>query len=392
MVIAVLVALSTLAATTVAGAQPPAGAGGGQPVPRTIRGQVITPGADAGPAPTRGVWVTLHRVAPGDAGPVDSARTDAAGRYTIAYRRAPSDSAVFFLSAAHAGITYFSAPIADGHVSGEEAELVVYDTASVTEPLPVHGRHVIVGMIDSTGRHPVVEVYEVVNDGTVTYVGSEERPTFATRVPEGAQDFRLTSGDISPDAVTVSEGMFRISAPIPPGTKQVGFAYMLPPSSFPLSLPVERDLDELEVLLEDSAATVDGARLSEVESVPGEGRPFRRFVAEGVPASAVFRITVPEPRRSMTGVYVAGVLVVVGLVMLAALGRTMRRPAPTPLGWNGATGPGSDELARRIAALDASFQRRRNPSPEERGEYERTRGGLKAMLADAIAREGDQRR
>ncbi|HEX5581422.1 MAG TPA: hypothetical protein VFX39_07595, partial [Gemmatimonadaceae bacterium] len=78
------------------------------PVPRTIRGQVITPGADAGPAPARGVWVTLHRVAPGDAGPVDSARTDAAGRYTIAYRRAPQDSAVFFLSASHAGITYFS--------------------------------------------------------------------------------------------------------------------------------------------------------------------------------------------------------------------------------------------------------------------------------------------
>ncbi len=386
------VALLAILTTSVPpiGAQQPAGAGDAQPVRRTIAGQVITPGTDAGPVPARGVWVTLHRVAPGDAGPVDSARTGASGRYSITYGRAPADSAVFFLSAAHAGITYFSAPIADGDVSGEEAELVVYDTASVTTPLPVHGRHVIVGKIDSTGRHPVVEVYEVVNDGTVTYVGSEERPTFETGVPEGGEGFRLTSGDVSPDAVTVSDGMLRVFAPIPPGTKQIGFAYMMSPARFPLSIPVGRDLAELEVLLEDTAATVDGARLAEVEAVAGEGGAFRRFAAEDVPASAVFRVTVPVPARDMTTVYVIAVLVVVGLVMLMALGRSMRRPARTPLGWNGATGPGSDELARRIAALDASFQRRRNPTPEERGEYERTRGGLKTMLADAIAREGDQ--
>lgn len=352
----------------------------------SIRGQVATPVSDTLTRPAAGVWVTLHRVAPGDAGPLDSARTDAAGSYRIDYRRAATDSAVFFLSASYAGITYFSAPLGDGNVDGVDAEIIVYDTASVATPLGVHGRHVIVGSLDSTRRHPVVELYEIVNDSLVTFVASEERPTFTTSVPAGAQDFRLTSGDISPDAVTIADGQVSVLAPIPPGVKQFGIAYSLPPTRFPLSLPVGRELDELEVLVEDSAGTADGARLVETEAVSADGRTFRRFVADSVPAAGVFRITVPPPPGESRGLYVTGVLLLVGTLMLLAFSRSVRRPAPTPLGWNGAAGPDPDELARRIAALDASFQRRRNPTAAERAEYERTRGGLKAMLADALAR------
>ena len=68
---------------------------------------------------------------------------------------------------------------------------------------------------------------------------------------------------------------------------------------------------------------------------------------------------------------------------------SVRRPATVPLGWNGELGPTPEDLARRIAALDAAFQRRRSPTTEERQEYERRRGGLKAQLADALARGDD---
>ena len=42
--------------------------------------------------PVANVWVTLHRVAAVGAGPMDSTRTGADGRYAFAFRAGPADS------------------------------------------------------------------------------------------------------------------------------------------------------------------------------------------------------------------------------------------------------------------------------------------------------------
>ena len=119
-----------------------------------------------------------------------------------------------------------------------------------------------------------------------------------------------------------------------------------------------------------------------------DGRTFRRYIARDA-AAGTARVAVASAGADRRTVYFTSVLLALGLLMLLALGRSVRRrPAPVPLGWNGDLGPAPEELARRIAALDASFQRRRAPSVEERQEYERLRGGLKAQLTDAIARHG----
>ena len=119
-----------------------------------------------------------------------------------------------------------------------------------------------------------------------------------------------------------------------------------------------------------------------------DGRTFRRFLARDA-AAGTARVAVASAGPDRRTVYFTTVVLALGLLMLLALGRSMRlRPSPVPVGWNGDLGPTPEELARRIAALDASFQRRRAPSVEERQEYERLRGGLKAQLTDAIARHG----
>ena len=384
-----LAACGALPCGTVAGAQPSPPSSPPSP-PSVVEGLVVRPGGDSArtPHPASGVWVTLHRVGAGSAGPVDSTRTDAAGRYVIRYPRADQDSAVFFVSARYATITYFSSPIPAGRVTGDAAQLVVYDTTSRAGQLHLRGRHVIIGALDSTRRHPVVEVFEIANEGEATVVSDGTRPTWEVAVPARAQDFRLVSGEISPEAVSADTLAVRVFAHIVPGVKQLSFSYAMPVDGFPMALPLGASVPLFEVLVEGSEGAVSGAALAPADTVAIEGRTFRRFVASVAPATGVVRITMPAPPADRRHVYVVGILLAVGLLMLLALGRTVRRPVAAPLGWNGELGPEPEELARRIAALDTAFQRRREPTAEERQEYERQRGGLKAQLTEAMLRHG----
>jgi hypothetical protein len=54
--------------------------------PRSIAGRVLLPGIGAEGTPVAGAWVTLHRVGPDAAGPIDSLRTSRDGRYEFRYR------------------------------------------------------------------------------------------------------------------------------------------------------------------------------------------------------------------------------------------------------------------------------------------------------------------
>jgi hypothetical protein len=336
-----------------------------------------------------GAWVVVHRVGAGVAGAVDSARTDAAGRYDLAYRRAGGDSTVYFASAAYAGITYFSEPLPAESLGAGEADLVVYDTTSRGVALDVRSRHLVLGARDSSRLHPVVEVFEVANDSAITLVARGDAPAWRIRLPERAQGGTIAGGDVSPQAAQFEDGELRVFAPFAPGVKQISVAYSIPAAAFPVTIALADTVALLEVLMEEREGTVDGALLAPIDSVSIDGRVFRRWVSREAPRGAVVRLGVPAPPGDPRTVYVVGILLALGMLMLLALGRSVRKPVPAPLGWNGARGPDADELARRIAALDASFQRRRAPTDAERQEYERRRGGLKAQLADALARGDD---
>lgn len=354
-----------------------------------VAGRVLLPTGGTGPdalRPVPGSWVIVHRVGAGTAGAVDSARTDAAGRYAIRYRRTGGDSTVYFASAGYAGITYFSEPLPAGTLNGGQADLVVYDTTSTGVPLRMRGRHFVLGARDSSRLHPIVEVFEVANDASITVVAVGDTPAWRIRLPERAQAATVAGGDVSPEAVRFEDGEVRVFAPFAPGVKQMSIAYSIPAAAFPISIPVVDTVALLEVLVEEREGTVDGALLAPADSVNIDGRVFRRWVARDAPSGAVVRLGVPAPPSDTRTVYVVGILLAIGTLMLLALGRSVRRPRPVPLGWNGATGPDAEELAQRIAALDAAFQRRRAPSDADRQEYERQRGGLKAQLADALAR------
>jgi hypothetical protein len=311
------------------------------------------------------------------------------GGYTFHYRATGSTEAVYFVSASYDGIAYFSLPLRDERVTGADAEISVYDTTSGPVPLHERGRHLVISSPRVDGTREVVEVYELANDSSVTLVSPDDsHPTWSGILPARAEEFEVGQGDISPRSVHAEGGRVTTVAPFAPGLKQLSFAYRLPAKAFPLSIPLERDVDVLEVLVEEPAARVTGAGLAEVAPVMIEQRAFHRYLAHDVRRNAVVAIDMPAvggppiDKRYIVGLAVGIAVVMAGAFALVLSRRRRAAAAPAPLP---AVAPHeADEparLARAIAALDADFEGRANPSDEERDAYHARRDLLKRQLA-----------
>ncbi|HVX39645.1 MAG TPA: hypothetical protein VHB25_08730 [Gemmatimonadaceae bacterium] len=356
---------------------------------RRIDGRVVR-GTRAGQEPVANQWVLVHRVGPDRQGPVDSTRTNAAGRFSIRYPVTGDSTAIYFASTSFDGIAYFTAPLRAPVVSGDDATITVFDTTSGPVAIKVGGRHLVIGAPQPNGRRPVGEVYDLQNDSTVTAVARDSvTPVWSVHIPAQAVDFQLnTSGDIAAGAVRHAGSAVGLFAPLSPGIRQFAFTYELPSDAFPLAVPMERNTGVMEVLVQEPTAKVSGAKLREVAPVSAEGRTFRRFLGQDLGASTVLQIAEPHvvgPEREK--VYV-GVGIAVLAAMLAALVFAARRPRlrarpvrPAP------AEPRSQVLVRTLATLDESFEQTPAPDAATRADYEARRASLKRELADALAAE-----
>jgi hypothetical protein len=334
-----------------------------------------------------GVRVVLHRVANDTAGPIDSVRTGADGRYAFTFRARGSTDAVYFASVTYAGIAYFTPPVRAVSIGEADGDLTVFDTTSRSFPLTVRGRHLVIASPTDTRSRTVVEVYEIDNDSAVTLVTASRAdapPTFTSILPAGAANFRVGQGDLSAEVVRFSGGRALVYAPFAPGVKQFSFAYDLPASAFPASLPLERRTAFLEILTEESDARVTGAGLAVEYPVRVEGRVLFRLVARDAAASGVVRIEFPGVAMSRRPLLLAGLLAVLGAAMLLAFTRAVGRGRLA--GGAGAAGEDPERLARRIADLDAEFARQRAPDDAAREAYQRRRDDMKRQLTDLLAR------
>ncbi len=298
-------------------------------MPQQVSGRIVRPGRD-GMDPVSGAWVVLHRVGPDSAGPLDSVRADPRGRYSFRYLRTGSNDAIYFVSASHDGIAYFTPPLAEGKVSGDDGEITVFDTTSGRVPMSLRGHHVVVSAADANARRSIVEVYDLSNDSSVTRVAAGENPadaTWQTHVAGGISDFKVSQGDISAAAVSYASGVVSVFAPLAPGIKQLSFSYSLPAKSFPLKLPVERETGIYEILIEEKAGSVTGPKLREMDPVTVDERNFRRFLGSDMPENsvAVIDLPAPPPTSSIDSRYLVAITLVIGGTMVLALAQALKR-------------------------------------------------------------------
>ena len=354
----------------------------------SVEGRVVRPGSEA-LEPVSGSWVTLHRVGRDRAGPLDSVRTGLDGSYRFAYQRTGAADAIYFVSASYAGIAYFSGALAQPEVTGQDAEIQVFDTTSTGIRLTVRGRHIILSASTGGTRRGIIEVFEITNDSSRTLIGATDKAaTFRVRIPQGAQDFKVAQGDVPADAVTNVDGEVLVQMPFAPGLKRLSFSYSVDADAFPLKVPVQFATGVLEVLAEDPQATVSAPRIVETAPASIDGRNFRRFLGNDVPSSGVLEMGLPGSGQAQKTRIVISLIAAIALAMLLSLARAFGRRTGSRGGKVAESAAAADReaerLARQIADLDSKFERARDPGDAERAEYDAARARLKNALTMAL--------
>lgn len=350
-------------------------------VPATVLGRVVRfAGPDTLPIP--GAGVVLHRIGDADQGPIDSLRADSQGRFRFQFRA--DSTALYLLSAAHHGITYFSSPVAREPATRTDDILLIVSDTSSTAPVRIAARSVILGGPEASGDRPVVEVIEFANRGGQTRVAADSMPTIAVALARGGQGFTIEDSDLSPEALLIRGDSLLVFAPLAPGARMVIIQYRLPAGGRRLELPAGLPVDTMQILLEPGSAELTAALPVAGEEML-EGRTYQRWMGPW-PADSALTILV-------TGVTFAqgpALVALVGGLVLALIGgwwwlRRRRPAAPVAV-------PAlrtSAELIDALARLDARYAGARQRTViAEWQRYESERASLKAELDQVLARSG----
>ncbi len=292
-----------------------------------VKGRVVRDSLSGRPLSAH--WVVLHAMTRGGGGPVDSMRTTAAGGYAFAIRRVDTN-AVYVVSAQYAGLAHFSEPIIlTGRLSAEYGALVVFDTTSSGPPVKLSVRFVTLGATRKDGAHEVIEAVELRNTGPRTRVPADSSvPVWQGALPSGIVEWRVGESDVSADAVVRRGDTVAVFAPLAPGgSKQISFAYVLPDTVRALRVPLDQPVDELLLLIEDTAAVVTAPGLEALSNETVEGRRFARYRADSLPGGGTVVIALSAAPFRLDRL-VPWITAVAALVLAAGLWFALRKPRP----------------------------------------------------------------
>lgn len=334
--------------------------------------------------PVAGVRVLLHRVGQDVQGPADSVRTDPAGAFTVGF--VADTTAIFLLSARYAGLEYFSNPLATDPSRPDTAVVIAVADTAAAQPVTIASRQIVITRPEPDGTRSVLDLIELANRGPATRVGRDSlTPSWAMPLPAGIIEFHAGPGDAGLDAVERQGDALAILSPIPPGPKQVLVQYAIPAGVTAFTLPLADSVGQLEILVEEAGARVQGGDMALAESRDVEGRTFHRW--SGAPPAGIVTVALPPTGRAARWL-LAG-LVTVMVATLAVAARFAFRRAPSR---RAAEPPSSAEpLADAAAALDARYAgREAETPPDEWRAYQAERARLKRAIAEALAaRRGD---
>jgi hypothetical protein len=346
---------------------------------QTVRatGRVLS--ADS--TPSRGVRVLLHRVGRDTQGPIDSTRSDGRGGFQFTFR--PDTSAFYLLSAEHAGIEYFSAPVSTNPERPDTGiRVLVYDTSSTT-PISLVARHLVITRPGQDGSRGVLDLMVLRNDTRLTRTTSDTtRPTWSAPLPPGTVGLDVSESDFSREAVARRGDSVIVVAPFAPGEKQLTVQYLVPSGRGVVELPFARPGAALNVLAEEKDVRVIGSGVALADSQVLQGRSFRRWTGVAQPNS-VLRIVLPGTRRTPTWLLAA----LVGTLTLVLAGAGWRLLAKRSV-----PAPKTRELVDAIAALDDRYAGREGETPvDEWSSCLSERARIKAQLEASLAAGGQSR-
>jgi hypothetical protein len=315
-------------------------------------------------------------------GPIDSTQSDGRGRFQFTFN--PDTSAYYLLSAEHAGIEYFSPPVATNRERPDTGiRILVYDTSSTT-PISLVARHLVIARPGQDGSRGVLDLMVLRNNSRLTRTTSDTtHPTWSAPLPTGTIGLDLSEGDFSREAVARRGDSVIVVAPFAPGEKQLTVQYLIPSGRSVVELPFGRPGAAINVLAEERDVRVTGSGVVLADSQVIQGRSFRRWTGVAQ-AAGVVRIVLPGARRTPT--WLLAVLVGTLTLVLAGAGWQLLAKRSMP-----AT-PRTGELIDAIAALDVRYAGREGETPvDEWSSYLTERARIRAQLEASLAAGGRSR-
>lgn len=242
--------------------------------------------------------VFLHRITAVAGEVVDSARTDAEGRFALPIAATDSAPGILYAAAAvQGGVSYFGPALHAGVEAPNPYRIYVYETESVAEPIvgnAVLYRHAVV----SPTAHGLLQVAEVVDvagvPGRALQMEDPGRPIWSMKLPAGVQSWSPLEGGLAPEALSLANGRVEARATMPPNGLRLSFSYYVEGAK--IEFPVEHETEKFEVIL----VGADEERLSGltpgvISDLPPGGNA-KRFVASDLrPDSRVGLTVQSEP-------------------------------------------------------------------------------------------------
>ncbi|MDP3912071.1 MAG: hypothetical protein Q8Q14_16940 [Gemmatimonadales bacterium] len=262
--------------------------------PATLTGRIMHRGASDRALPRH--WAYLHEFR-GDSNRVlDSTRTDAAGRYRLTIARADT-AARYVVATEYAEVDYFSQPLLVDRRRLEVDPIIVYDTTSRGAMRLRHRLLAVFRTEPASGRRAqavVQEMVEVGNPGERTRIATDTtNPVWTIRLPRGFAEWSLAGGDVTADAVWLNGDTVKLFAPIwPDAPLRASYRYTLSPQE--IRVPVDQRIEEVTVLVDDSAARVSGVPLQSLGMRELDGQRFAAYRAGPLEAGAEIRVTLPR--------------------------------------------------------------------------------------------------
>ena len=271
-------------------------------------------------------WVVLHAMTRGGGGPVDSMRTDAAGRYAFKVGKVDPE-AVYVVSAQYAGLAHFSEPIVlAGRLTADFGTLAVFDTTSGGPPIRVSLRYINIGAAREDGTYDVLEAIELQNPGSRTRVPADSAPVWQGTIPPGVVQFQVGESDVSAEAVSRRGDTVMVFGPISPGgSKQLSFAYTAPATMRELHVPIDQPIGEVLLLVEDTTALVTAPGLERLAVQELEGHRYARYRLTAPAPGVDVAVALPLPRFRADRL-VPWIVGVAALALLIGLVIALRKP------------------------------------------------------------------
>jgi hypothetical protein len=231
-------------------------------------------------------------------------------------------------------LAYVSAPVMGGgrpvvHVD----DIVAFATTIDSPTIHLARRLATVARPSDAGTREVLEILELENRGGTTRVTRDTlRPTWAGRVPERTGQFRGGEGDISPEAMRFRHDSVLVFAPIAPGQpKQLSYAYSVAAGTRTFVIPIDQATAAVNLLVEDTTATVRAPHLESRGTQAIEERHFAAYSAGPLAAGDRVEIELPAGKFHPQLLLPYVIAVVAAGMVVALVWALRRRPASSKL-------------------------------------------------------------